>query len=114
MAFGQELQDFVSGFKTGRSVVEDSLDREERKEDRDYTRKHTADRELISDTRYDTEWGHKLDREQFTDQRADEDRKHRYFREGVTDERDNQNTELERQRLQSQIDELKLRYAEKF
>lgn len=114
MAFGQELQDFVSGFKTGRDVVEDSLNREERKEDRDYTRKHTADRELISDTRYDTEWGHKLDREQFTDQRADEDRKHRYFREGVTDERDNQNTELERQRLQSQIDELKLRYAEKF
>lgn len=38
MAFGAELKDFVAGFQVGRKIVDDSEDRKERKEDREYRR----------------------------------------------------------------------------
>lgn len=61
MALGQELQDFVGGFKAGRAVVEDGLDRKDRKEaredaaaEREADKAYRRDRDAAMDSRYAT------------------------------------------------------------
>lgn len=111
MAFGAELKDFVAGFKTGRDIVEDGLDREERKEDRAYNRKHTADREAITDSRYDADIAHRDKRELIGDSRYDSETAHRSFREGVTDEGAAADRALRERAAKNQEDLMKLQRA---
>lgn len=101
MAFGAELKDFVSGFKTGRDIVEDSLDRKER-----------ADRYKVNDERYNTKYAHDLEREGIDDARYDTEWGHKLTREGMQDETGAQDRAIRLRELKNREDDLKLRRAQ--
>lgn len=122
MAFGQELQDFAAGFKIGRGVVEDKLDRKERKENREADQKWREEGRAIDESHFNTnlerlrERDAKSDaRDEKIDKRYDENQTHQRFREGIQDERyfNNEADQSEQRRRANDLDERRLDILEK-
>lgn len=117
MSFGQELRDFTAGFKTGRGIRDDKLDREERKaereerkDERDEERAYRRERDALGDSRYATSLERQMERDRISDERYNEGRDWDKFRAGrddqrweetfkSTEEREDRRRELEERRI---------------
>lgn len=121
MALGQELKDFVAGYKTGKDI-QDSRDnrkdrkeaREEAKAEREDEKQYRRDRDAIGDSRYSTALEDQRRREDKSDTRYEDEKTHQRSREGVTDERyfQNETNQTEQQRRANDIQDRRMRLME--